>query len=329
MQRPKRLFRGTEFIRLVSMIGMLIVLGSLIVVIKKSNQASAPETATTKKTASTPSADPVTAEKITAATTSRPDLTDQDPEQRQAAIEEFEAVTDKTTEIQREEMAAYWRLLTWVTQQPFTDLNKRSKTNFVVNDLMQEPSVHRGELLRLELNVRRVLAYEVPDNRLGVKQVYEVWGWTSESQAWPYVAIVLDIPTGFPVGPDVSERAVFCGYFFKLQGYLEAGADPRARPLAAPLLLGRMEARPRKPAPVVGSEGPWLVALAIVAGLMLLTRIGWLIRRRYTRQAAPVKTREIEVLPPDQWLEGMQRAGLDTHSPRQAQHPYESKPKLN
>jgi hypothetical protein len=309
------------------MIGMLIVLGSLIVATKRSREGAA-KTAVAQKSPAAEATATLTAEKQPEQKPVRTDLTDLEPEQREAALEEFQAVTDKTTEIQPEEMAAYWRLLTWVAQQPFGELSKRSKSEFVLNDLMQEPEIHRGELLRLDLNVRRVLAYQVPDNRLGVKQVYEVWGWTSESQAWPYVGVALELPPGFPIGPDVSERAIFCGYFFKLQGYLEAGADPRARPLAAPLLLGRLEARTQPPTPVVGQEGPWLIGLAILAGLMFLTRIGWLISRRKKRQDLPAKPREIDVPPADQWLENMQRAGLETPTPRQT-HPYEAKPKLN
>ena len=315
MRNSRRLFQGSELIRLISMIGMLIVLGSLMVVIAKTNQA--PQ----QLQASSAGAGPVLTrgsdpEKSPQEHVIRPDLTDQDSEQRQAATEEFQAVSDKTTEIQPEEMAAYWRLLTWVKQQPFHALDQRSKSDFILNDLLQEPGVHRGELLRLELNVRRVLSYEVPDNRLGVKRLYEIWGWTKESLAWPYVGIVTDLPKGFPIGSDISERAVFCGYFFKLQGYLEAGADPRARPLSAPLLIGRIEVRPQKQVPLVGTEGPWLIGLSAVAGLMLLTRVGWIISRRKKRRVAPMVKGEIQVLPADQWLEGMQRAGLDTFETR-------------
>ncbi len=58
--------------------------------------------------------------------------------------------------------------------------------------------------------------------------LYEVWGFTSESRDRLYVAIVVDLPKGMPIGPSVYEKARFTGYFFKLQGY-EPAAPGRAQ----------------------------------------------------------------------------------------------------
>ena len=38
----------------------------------------------------------------------------------------------------------------------------------------------------------------------------------------------------------MHERVTFTGYFFKVQGYHEAGAGPRDKPLRAPLFIGRV-----------------------------------------------------------------------------------------
>ena len=42
--------------------------------------------------------------------------------------------------------------------------------------------------MALDLNVRRVLKYDLEG-----EPVYEVWGWTTESKTWLYVAVVVDL----------------------------------------------------------------------------------------------------------------------------------------
>ena len=77
------------------------------------------------------------------------------------------------------------------------------------------------------MNVRRVLSYPAPENSAGIETVYEVWGFTRESQAWLYVVLTAELPPGMATGPNVDERATVAGYFLKLQGYHEAGAAPK------------------------------------------------------------------------------------------------------
>ncbi len=191
-------------------------------------------------------------------------LTDWDAEQMTAAAEEFQAVTDGTLETQAEEMPAYWRLMTWIQNQAFDQLESRARGNRVFAEMFHRPEDYRGQLMRLDLRARRILSYDVPANALGIQRLYEIWGWTSESKAWLYVAVVPDLPPQMPLGADVDERMTLCGYFFKLQGYREAGAAPRDKPLLAPLLIGRVEWHPEaKPGlPGVGSRwSPWLLAV--------------------------------------------------------------------
>ncbi|MDZ4820323.1 MAG: hypothetical protein SGJ20_15255 [Planctomycetota bacterium] len=166
--------------------------------------------------------------------------TDEDPEERSAALEEFQAVMDGSLEIQPEEMPAYKRVLTWVKNQPLEMLRDRA-ISVSMNELMLDPEVHRGQIIRLPLNVRRIRKFEVPSAPAGLTTFYEVWGWNSDSGSWLYVGITPFLPKGMPIGTLVNERVVFYGYFFKLQGYYETGAKVRDGVLRAPLLVGRME----------------------------------------------------------------------------------------
>ena len=101
-----------------------------------------------------------------------------------------------------------------------------------------------------------------------LKILYEIWGWTGESQAWLYVVVTPELPAGFPTGNEVSARATCYGYFFKVQGYLEAGAAPRARPLPAPLLSRStgLESARSKPQVAANHDLSWVVGISVVVG---------------------------------------------------------------
>jgi hypothetical protein len=203
--------------------------------------------------------------------------TDLDSEEREAADEQFLAITDGTTELSREEMPAYWRLFKWVEHQSLVDLQQRAKVDAVLNGFMQRPEEQRGKLFRLDLNVRRVLAYDAPANSAGIEKVYEIWGWTTESKAWLYCVLTAHLPAGMPEGPDVHERATFAGYFLKVQGYQAAGAAPGDKPLAAPLLVGRVAWQPAASAARSNESGSWLWWFAGIACAYGVVRMGiWL-----------------------------------------------------
>lgn len=218
-----------------------------------------------------------------------PGPTDEDPEQRADSTEEFQAVTDGTIGIQPEEMLAYWRLLLWTEHQSLETLQRRARANVFFTELMQFPEKFRGRLVTLDLNVRRVLAYDLDDTPLGKRRLYELWGFTEESKAWLYVAVTAHLPEGMAVGPEVEERVRLTGYFFKLQGYFEAGAKPRAPALRAPLLVGRLS-RFAPPPGVQASPGDdwWTAAVLIGACLVLAVAIGtqlWSGRRAARHEA--------------------------------------------
>jgi len=166
--------------------------------------------------------------------------TDAEIEERDGAAEEYMALTDGGIELGKEEMPAYWRLFGWTQHQSTPQLQKRAQREFAFNQFIRDSDQQRGKLFLVELNVRRVLAYDAPENKAGVKKVYEIWGWTTESQAWLYCVLTPELPPGMPTGTDVHERATFAGYFLKVQGYHAAGAGPRDKPLQAPLLIGRI-----------------------------------------------------------------------------------------
>ncbi len=301
---PQRVFRGNELMRLMTMVVML---GGLFLLIARSQDPNTWAWLTNDAGASRPvqsnKSPPVSEPKETAPASGGP--TDQDPEEAEAIQEQFQAVSDAKLTIAPEEMPAYNRLLQWVQNQTLSEMRRRAKKDPVFTQFYQSPEKYRGQLFELELNVRRILKYSHKDLTL-----YEVWGWTAESRSWPYVGVVIDPPKGMPVGPDVYETATLVGYFFKMQGYLEAGGKPHAAPLQAPLFVGRLIWRPAEKPQAQRSDWYWGVFLLAGFLFFLIIRWGLFIRgsRRRGFTPSPVQTKTGNQV--EDWL-----AKVDSNAP--------------
>lgn len=228
--------------------------------------------------------------------------TEEDEEQWEAFQEETQTITDKGLNIRREEMIPYWRLFLWADSQSFADMAKKSRGDVVLDDFISHPDEMRGKLVRLKLNVRRVLAYDAPDNPIDAKKIYEVWGFTDES-SWLYAGVTAELPPDMPMGPKVNETAVFVGYFFKLQGYQAAGAGPKDRALSAPLLVGRLEWKktPSQRGRDADSDGNWWI-WGVVATIILLGGARVLMPTLFgSTAAAPVRPLDQDVKVGSRW----------------------------
>jgi len=233
-----------------------------------------------------------------------------DIQERPEFLEEAQAITDNALELQSIEMPSYWRLFRWIKSEDPGALRKRSHKTVKFHDLILHPAKYRGQLVHLELNVRRILSYPAPQNSAGVETVYEVWGFSDES-TWLYLGLTSELPAGMPTGATINERASFDGYFFKLQGYHESGAKPNARALKTPLLVGRLswKAAP-KPASAPRSTG-WMFALAAIFAVFIIART---LLRLTARKRPTVVIRPSAKLDDDnvqKWLEDVDPADLD------------------
>jgi hypothetical protein len=234
--------------------------------------------------------------------------TDEDPEERAAALEQFQAISDGSTEIAPEEMPTYWRMFRWVENQSLPELTRRAKRDVVLNDFLQEPEVQRGQIVLLDLNVRQVIAYPAPENSAGIKTVYQIVGWTDQSKAWLYYGLTAHLPKGMPIGVNVHEKATMVGYFFKVQGYHPAGAGPNDKPLVAPLVIGRLTWKPSplaKPPQDASSGWYWWVGagvlLVIVAARWILPVV-WPSRAKPPKRLDPAELNRSDEVRLDEWL---------------------------
>ncbi|MBU4399675.1 MAG: hypothetical protein KKE86_10120 [Planctomycetes bacterium] len=229
--------------------------------------------------------------------------THEDPDQAETAREEFQAMTDGSLKLRREEMEPYYRLVFWVKNQPFGRLRRLARRDLLYTNFHDEPDKYRGQLATMDLDVRRVL--EAGEGRDGEK-LREIWGFTDESWGHPYVAIVVDCPKDMPVGPSVREKAAFAGYFLKLQGYLPAESKPGDPIEKAPLLIGRIEWKPAvAPHADRSLEWIWGLALLVLVGLVLAARFLYFRLKPRRRASLPsvATSPSGEVISIDSWLE--------------------------
>lgn len=303
------MFRGAELPRLMSMLVMLAVITMLFVNMRnpamwawvahgRGNTAVATHAATDPPTTSAAHVPHAPAGKQPVAPPSTPldsqpkkpetAPPDEDWDQQAEVAQEFQAVLDGSLDIQPEENFAYARLLSWVQQQSWDDLCRRARSDVMMSDLMHSPAKYRGRLVKLDLNVRRVLACDVDNRLIDARRLYEIWGFTEDSKSWLFDVVTAELPEGMPIGPDVSERAQFVGYFFKLQGYYEAGAKPRAAPLRAPLLVGRLVRYPSATELQATGPGWWELGAAAVVGVLILAL--FLTQQAFFRRAAERRT---------------------------------------
>jgi hypothetical protein len=196
------------------------------------------------------------------------------PDEWEPAVKEFQALTDSTLECGREEMPAYWRLLKWSVQVPQSRPAEFPRLSY--GELVNSPSKCRGQALRVELCACRVLSYEAPRNSLGIKRLYEIWGWNEDSRGSLYVVVSPELPPGIAPGETVSERLRVEGYFCKIQGYVAVGSAAQSAPSAAPLIIGRLAKYQPPATPLVTGRELWHGTAAL---LLIATFIGTLSRK--------------------------------------------------
>jgi hypothetical protein len=264
-------------------------------------EAAKPEPA---KPGAKPAAKPEPAVVVETEPAEPPGLTDQDPEEADAAGEELQAVGDRTLFNQPEEMLAYNRLVKWSRNQSFDAMLKRAKRRVVFNDFVQSPDKWRGKLVALDLTACRVLKYEQkPDDNPLYANLYEVWGFSKESQNWLYEAVVVDPPADLPKGPSVQEKVRLVGYFFKIQAYQPAGAKPNQPPLFAPVFIGKLNwAKPVVPH-VDSADYLWFGLMAGMFGLIMVAAVGALIFTRRRPRRPPSLVVGTSGLTTDEWLD--------------------------
>jgi hypothetical protein len=342
-ERPKRLFRGAEFTRLMTMVLMLVVLGMMIksagnpdtwkwlvgkpghpdqVIAEGSNRDQPQQEQVPLKT--TP---PSAAAGIAAVQPPAPKIppatgpTDEAEMEAAAAEEDFDFIVDNSIDVHAEEMPAYERLARWVINQPYQRLASRAlPKNPGYGTFVTDPQDFRqpGKIFNFEVHLRMVIKFDVKlkfhdeDDPHEPVTLYEMWGTTDESRGRLLHFLVYDPPAGLPLGKDVREDVRFVGYFFRVQGYEPAKAGLNSRIQLAPSFIGRIAWKARDPGMVLtSSELPWLFLIGGGAVALLIVWVGYLFLGRRSRNVAYLAT---DLPPPpslavENWLDQVESGG--------------------
>lgn len=136
-----------------------------------------------------------------------------------------------------ERVKEIWRSLRWTSDdsRPFYEMlesmergaiqeDKRVAETDVV-DLFNQPEKSRGPKRRLSCRARRVNMIVVEDENVrattGVERYYQLFVYSNDSQGWPLVLCVPELPQGLKPGGGSNYRANldFTGYFYKTWAY--------------------------------------------------------------------------------------------------------------
>ncbi len=309
---PTTFFRGAEVPRLLT---LMVMLGVLVLLIDLASDPKtwvwlAPDVDDQQQldqgAASPPSAE--TPDDVAAPDPTVAGPSDEDPLERDAAREEFQAITDRTP-LAQEEMPAYWRLMAWEEHQTTDALLRRATKDVSFNDFYQRPDRWRGKLVQFRVHLRRtVKAEDLADNPLGFQSVYEVWGWNSDSQPYSYWLVVPRLPPEMPSGASIFEEATFVGYFLKLLRY----EDHEGKMLATPLMVGRLIWHPT-PESLLQRDDEWTWPWYLAGALAVIFVIRWTlaITSRSGRVSLPNLAGRTDPQQVDAWLGEAENAADD------------------
>jgi hypothetical protein len=218
---------------------------------------------------------------------------------------EFESVTDRTP-VEFRDNAAYAMLLKRARGHSPAELAAVSRRDVLLPHLWQNPELYRGVPIHLLGTALRILRY--PSKLSETGWIYEASIITPDAPLVPFVCVFEDAPKGLPIGPDVSERVVFNGYFLKIWKY-------QARDVArgAPLLVGRIGWEPREPSTADGNNATLRWSLIAIGAMFLFSLARWmyqLVRVVRAPPASPLKAiaspaEEIDPQDLDAWVHSM------------------------
>ena len=180
---------------------------------------------------------------------------------------------------------------------------------------VDKPEVYLGKPVTLRGHVRRVVKMPAGENAYGIKQLYEVWLFTSDGQQHPVVLVTTSVPAGLleearrlkaENRPVVISGVSGSGYFFKMYGYPAADAY-RFAPL---VLAGSLEwSQP----PEQGLEKSLPAVLAV--GLIVFgLPMGWFVWRNLREDRQRRASRTASVPRTFEWTDEGSERGSESDS---------------
>lgn len=142
-----------------------------------------------------------------------------------------------------DEFNAYCEAVMTARSTPAEAFARSARSDVTWAHLREQPGLFRGQVVRVEGRIKRVLRFEAPSFvwSQGVKETFEAWiSDPSRFGIQPVCVVFTDLPPGLALGDDLNVPAAFDGYFFKLYHY--ANREEKGRNTAlfighAPVLI--------------------------------------------------------------------------------------------
>ncbi len=179
-------------------------------------------------------------------------------------------VVDNTLGVRISEADAFYRLLSHARLLPAEYLTKAARHDLTWDNLMADPKVHRGELVEIRGDLRRLSKIQASQNSYGVVEYYEAWIFTADSSSFPWRVVTAQIDPDLKLGDQQMTPVRVAGYFFKREGYDAAGGLR-----VTPLLIGKRLDLVRATS-VPPTDMTSFFYLAAVIGLVLLAVLAML-----------------------------------------------------
>jgi hypothetical protein len=178
----------------------------------------------------------------------------------------FDNVSETRIGIRQDEREAYFTVLAKARDLRLPVLEAAGRHDIGYVELFNDPEAHRGDVVTVEGQLRRLIELPAGDNSHGFQTLYEGWLFTEDSGPNPFRLVFSRLPEGIPTGERVRLAARFTGYFFKRSGYVNKAGDLHS----APLLLGKtIRWEPATPLETGVSMRTLFIVIGLVAGLCL------------------------------------------------------------
>ena len=141
-------------------------------------------------------------------------------------------------------------------------------------DLLKSPERWQGRPVRLTGHINKLTRVPAGENDAGIDAFYEAWLVSADSQRYPSVVILADVPDGVPLGETLIDGVTVCGYLFKLHAYPARDGKGRLAPM---IMAGTFDWSPAPQVrPLLSPTGTLvaagLVVAAVVVGLVAISR---------------------------------------------------------
>lgn len=190
---------------------------------------------------------------------------------------EWDQVQDNAPFLSAED-PAWYGLIEAVSQLSLDELQQRSLGEVTYAQLRAQPAAYRGRVVTVRGTVRQVIAKPLPENPLGLSQLFQLTVATAGGGEWPLIVYVRELPTGFPnAGNDLHEASTIDAAFFKNWSYSYGDGVG-----VAPVAVARTFAW--KSAPVANPARPQREPVAVwtmilPAAVFAVALAAWVMRR--------------------------------------------------